>query len=245
MSEPMALEKMTEIRAQLLGYFTSTRVPYIAIRDQNGKLKTGNQSGDLDLVGVNKDGKLLIAECKGYGAGEEYQNWLTNSSIKFFEQIINNCIKNIKTISDSLWEHKFKEKKHKTDCLWIIFPGYFYPTSKPSYLYREGQNLSPLAIELKEKVEKIRETNNASQRKNDEIELLKIASDHFSKQFDTEIELIPIHQLIISLIPLIRADMEIRRKRYPDTSTEMIRWLVRAVQSKAIAGNDFTDPLLL
>lgn len=245
MSEPMALEKMTETRAQLLGYLTSTRVPYIAIHDKKGKLKTGNQPGDLDLVGVNKDGKLLIAECKGYGTGEDYQNWLTISSIQFFEQTIQNCIKNIKTISDSIWEHKFKKKGHKTDCLWIIFPGYFYPTSNPSRFYRKDRNLSPLESELKKKSEIIWETKDASQRKNDEIELLKIASVHFSKQFNTEIELIPIHQLIISLIPSIRADMEIRRKRYPDTSMEMIRWLVRAVQSKAIAGNDFTDPLLL
>lgn len=95
MSEAMALERMIQMLATFEGYLTDTRVPYLAkYEKRSGFEKTGTQHGDLDLVGVGLDRRLLVAECKGYGSPESYQSWFsvnyfmafTGFSLECFEQ---------------------------------------------------------------------------------------------------------------------------------------------------------------
>jgi hypothetical protein len=85
MSEAMALERMTQMLAELEGYLTATRVPYLAKQTKSGQDKTGMQHGDLDLVGIGPgpERRLLVAECKGYGSPEDYQNWLAPGAFQF------------------------------------------------------------------------------------------------------------------------------------------------------------------
>jgi len=41
MSEAMALERMTQMLAEIEGYLTATRVPYLAKYDRSGNKKKG------------------------------------------------------------------------------------------------------------------------------------------------------------------------------------------------------------
>jgi len=45
--------------------------------------------------------------------------------------------------------------------------------------------------------------------------------------FNPQVRVVPIHEIIETLIERINTDKDIRRKRYPVSALELIRWLTR------------------
>lgn len=62
--------------------------------------------------------------------------------------------------------------------------------------------------------------------------------ERFQKELKTmagcEVEILPIHEMIEQLFLMIKEDKNNRRKRYPDTALEMLRWLLRSMENKAL-----------
>jgi len=48
------------------------------------------------------------------------------------------------------------------------------------------------------------------------------------------VRLLPVHRLLRELFLGVPEDMLLRRKRYPDTAMEMLRWITRAVGHGAL-----------
>lgn len=64
-----------------------------------------------------------------------------------------------------------------------------------------------------------------------EEDLLVRAEKFLGETYDVQVRLLPVHQLLHELFIKVAKDMIIRRKRYPDTAMEMLRWTTRAVRS--------------
>ena len=54
-----------------------------------------------------------------------------------------------------------------------------------------------------------------------------ILSEELSKKFGFKVEILPIHSLIERLFFKVNEDMIVRRRRYPDTALELLRWIIR------------------
>ncbi len=232
MSEAMALERITQIRAELDGYLTQTRVPYTAKRMRTGDAKNGKQQGDLDLIGLGPREELLVAECKGYGTTEEYQNWCTQGRITELAKLIDNCATNIKEVSHSRWDPEFRTHHYRPTDIWIVFPGRLFPKRNPKKWRLQGPFdglLEPIRDDLA----------HAWQTTEDTEELERKVLQTFEQQFSTlysgiRVRLLPVHRLLEEVFQKVPDDMCTRRKRYPDTALELIRWMVRIVWSESL-----------
>jgi len=239
MSEAMALERMAQILAELEeeNYHTSTRVPYLAKKTSSGKKKSGKQAGDLDVVGIGVakadiNRKLLVVECKGYGGPEDYQNWLAPRNLESLIELVQGPSENIKEILDTRWDNEFQKRQYKPDEIWIVFPGYFFPRSDPSKRSTSklfDKNMKNIASDLYNEEKKQITENKRDYRIRGEIRLLNAAEENLGQIFNVKVKLFPIHILLQRIFILIKGDMTRRRKRYPDTAMEMIRWIVRTV----------------
>jgi hypothetical protein len=231
---------MVENLAKTEGYFaTSTDVPYLRKIDKNGNDKQGKQAGDLDVVGLNLEEKLLVIECKAYGGPEEYDNWFKNSRIKTIIELVENAVNNIDKVLDPQWDSVFEKFDHKPYEVWIVFPGSFFPKSK-KYSHELEHN-----IIVNDGLKSINQkywkdvVNTTSQEI--EKELLNIAEENLRAHYKVQVRLLPIHMLISNLFSSISKDMTIRRVRYSDTSSEMIRWIVRTVKSGCLNLDDIQE----
>jgi hypothetical protein len=234
MSEAMALERMTQILAELRGYLTATRVPYLAHYEKSGAEKTGTQQGDLDLVGMGPppDRRLLVAECKGFGGPESYENWLTASYLPYLQYLVWNVSKNIQAVSHVRWGPEFQAKNNRPDEVWIIFSGFFVPASNPArWSLPDKPNNKPFVEKMREFAQSA--WNSRDDEKKDEQEgyLLSTAEEFLGKRYDIRVQLYPIHRLLYELFQEVPKDMTRRRKRYADTAMEMLRWISRTVRS--------------
>lgn len=239
MSEAMAIEKMAENLAKTEGYFaTSTDVPYLRKRDKNGNDKQGKQAGDLDIVGRNLKNELLVIECKAYGGPEEYDNWFKNSRIKTIIELVESAVNNIDKVLDPQWDSVFKEHNHKPNIVWIVFPGSFFPKRK-THSYELEHN-----VIVNSRLEAINKKYYGGKKitsQEIEKELLDIAEKNLSAYYQVQVKLLPIHVMLSKLFSSISKDMTIRRTRYPDTSSEMIRWIVRTVKSGCLNLDDIQN----
>lgn len=64
------------------------------------------------------------------------------------------------------------------------------------------------------------------------VEDKKLLEEKLSKEMKFEVEIISIHELIKELFVEVALDMRKRRKRYPDTALELIRWFNRCYMKK-------------
>ena len=67
-----------------------------------------------------------------------------------------------------------------------------------------------------------------------EPKMLEAAEHLLSRDNACKVRLWPVHLLLRQLFLELPVDMRLRRKRYPDTSMEMLRWVHRAVQAGAL-----------
>jgi hypothetical protein len=237
MSEAMAIEKMAENLAKTEGYFaTSTNIPYLRKKDKNGNVKQGKQAGDLDVVGHNLENELLVIECKAYGGPEEYDNWFNNSRIKTIEELVDNAVNNIDKVLDPQWDLVFKKSSHTPHEVWIVLPGSFFPKRKAGLKRNVIVN-----SKLEEINKKYWKDGRSITTQAIEIELLDIAEKNLSEHYKVKVKLLPIHILLSELFSSISKDMYVRRTRYPDTSSEMIRWIVRTVKSGCLNLDDIQN----
>jgi len=243
MSEAMSLETMTKYLAELEGnYHTATRVPFYNKITAKGKPKDGKQAGDLDVVGIcnSKTRRFLVAECKGHGSPENYETWFIPTKLKVINYLIDSIVKdngnrniqnnNINKILDPIWDKEFELHEKKVDEFWLIISGSFYPKSNP-------ENWKSRNLEFIEKMWSIgKKYYNDSNLSPNEIEniLLEEAEKYYNDKKGITVRIIPIHKLIEKLIICICKDMLKRRKRYPDTALELIRWLVRTTWANII-----------
>ena len=236
MSEAMAIEKMAENLAKTEGYFaTSTDVPYLRKVDKNGNDKQGKQAGDLDVVGLNLENKLLVIECKAYGGPEEYDNWFKNSRIKTIIELVEGAVNNIDKVLDPQWNSVFKKFDYKPNEVWIVLPGSFFPKSKKQL----ERNI--IVNNRLESINKKYWEDATITSQEIEKQLLNIAEENLSIRYGVRVKLLPIHILLSKLFSSISKDMTIRRTRYSDTSSEMIRWIVRTVKSGCLNLDDIQE----
>jgi hypothetical protein len=67
--------------------------------------------------------------------------------------------------------------------------------------------------------------------------------EDLTKKFEVPVELLPIHELFEQIILRVNVDMRVRRKRYPDTALEFIRWLIKCVNAKKLSLKDLENQL--
>jgi hypothetical protein len=83
------------------------------------------------------------------------------------------------------------------------------------------------------------------QRSESEATLLARAEEVLAEINQVSVRLLPVHRLLRELFLRVPKDMLIRRKRYPDTAMEMLRWIARAVGHGALdleeIQNDLTN----
>jgi hypothetical protein len=238
MSEAMALERMTQMLAELEGYLTATRVPYLAKYTNSGEEKTGAQHGDLDLVGIGPEPecRLLVAECKGYGSPEDYPNWLAPDYLWHLQDLIHKASSNIQSIAHVRWEAEFKARDHRPDEVWIVFPGFFVPRSNPArWRVFKSEPHGRLVKQMMEAAQPVWKSKGKRQQSQAETTLLARAEEVLAEINQVSVCLLPVHRLLRELFLKVPQDMLRRRKRYPDTAMEMLRWTARAV------GHGFLD----
>jgi hypothetical protein len=232
MSEAMALERMTQMLAELEGYLTATRVPYLAKHTKSGEEKTGAQHGDLDLVGIGlePERRLLVAECKGYGSPEDYPNWLAPDYLWHLQDLIHKASGNIQAVAHVRWEPEFKARGHRPDEVWIVFPGSFVPRSNPArWRVFKSEPHGRLVKQMMEAAQPVWKSRGEGQQSHAETTLLARAEEVMAEINQVSVRLLPVHRLLRELFLKVPQDMLRRRKRYPDTAMEMLRWITRAV----------------
>lgn len=232
MSEAMALERMTQILATLEGYLTDTRVPYLAKFDRSGKEKIGTQHGDLDLVGTGPTQQLLVAECKGYGSPEDYPSWFNVNYLWHLQDLVWNASSNIQSVAHIRWRHEFEARNNKPDEVWVVFSGSFFPHSNPNRLKVNAAYYKPFINEMSKAAQPIWNSWKDKMQAEYEVYLLKAAEKFLEETYDVQVRLLPVHRLLHELFIKVAKDMIIRRKRYPDTAMEMLRWITRSVRSR-------------
>jgi hypothetical protein len=238
MSEAMALERMTQMFAELEGYLTTARVPYLAKYERESEnKKKGKQLGDLDLVGIGPapEQRLLVAECKGFGGPEDYQNWFTVYCLCELEDMVWKISSNVESVSHVRWGPEFEARKEqstgicKPDEVWIVFPGSFFPRSDPKRFEVDDADYKPFIEEMSKAAQPMWDSWEDGRQPEYEKELLAKAEIFLGESYDVQVRLFPIHHLLHQLFVGVTRDMVQRRKRYPDTAMEMIRWMARAV----------------
>jgi len=63
-----------------------------------------------------------------------------------------------------------------------------------------------------------------------------------SSNLGVQVKVMPIHMMIKELLERIKEDEDVRRKRYLDSASELIRWLFRAKERVDV--KEFLSPLL-
>lgn len=239
MSEVMGLEHLTLLLAQTEGFLTDARVPCTAKQTKAGASKTDGTMGDLDVVGLGPQGteprRLLVAECKGYGAPEDYPCWLTPPYLMHIEDLVWSIATNIASVPDVRWKAEFDARNGKpTDC-WIVFSGYFMPGKNNPRNWKITSTYHEDFIKnIKTKAEENWNKWKGSQASQIECDLLQDAEKYLSQKYGLRVRLLPVHLLIEELIIGISSDMTLRRKRYASPAAELIRWLVRAVRNDVL-----------
>jgi len=72
----------------------------------------------------------------------------------------------------------------------------------------------------------------------------KISSGNRSMVISSiQIEIKPIHEVILDIINTVKEDMYIRRKRYWNPALEMIRWIIRALKTHALTEKELIEAL--
>jgi hypothetical protein len=184
MSEAMALERMTQILAELEGYLTATRVPFLSWYDSYGYERSGLQHGDLDLVGLGPEGQLLVAECKGFGSPEEYPSWFTVDKLWFLQDLVWNASSNIQSVNHVWWRFEFEQRKNKPNEVWIVFSGSFFPRSDPRQVKVSDANYKPFMKEMSKAAQPIWDLWEDERQTEYEITLLTKAEDFLGKKYE-------------------------------------------------------------
>lgn len=237
MSEVMALERMTQMLAEFEGYLTGTRIPYLSRYDKSGKERTGDQRGDLDVVGIGPEPerRLLVAECKGYGSPEDYQNWTTTDLLCHLRYLVWSAAHNIASVTHVRWGPEFEARDNIPDEVWIVFPGSFFPRSNPSRWSIPGKQHNRYFVEAMIQVaQPCWDGQAAMNRSEQETLLLAEAERILGDKYKVRVQLLPVHRLLHRLFAEVPKDMIRRRKRYSDTAMEMLRWITRAVWHDAL-----------
>lgn len=179
MSEVMALESLVEQLLSFEGYWTKMRVPF---------KKPSGANSDLDVLGIKRGGRVVVAECKGWGSPEDYWNFDAPSRRKYLDELCREARDNFKHFLRSQ-QAKRLEIDH-IDEFYLVLPG------------RVGQeeNREALSARLKQKH--------------------RLPVSVF--------RLLCVHEVIRKLQDHVSKNMNERRKRYADTSLEMIRWVLRS-----------------
>lgn len=252
MSEPMGLEHLTELLAQLKGYHTSTRVPFVARLTKAGEKKEDNAQGDLDVVGLGPekdlhDGRrrLLVAECKGYGSPESYPCWLVPRFLCHIEDMVWGAARNVASVSDERWKSEFESRGSKpTDC-WVVFPGHFMPSkNRPKGWGKVHEAYHEFIKPMRVEAERVWEERSDASAREAEAGLLAQAEALLSSEYGVRVRLLPVHVLIEELITAVSSDMLSRRKRYPSPAAELLRWTIRATRNGVLDLGKIEDRLV-
>jgi len=57
------------------------------------------------------------------------------------------------------------------------------------------------------------------------------------------VEIKPVHEVILDIIKIVKNDMYVRRRRYWNPALEMIRWIIRALNSGALREDELVTAL--
>lgn len=237
MSEPMGLERMTETLAQVEGYLTETRVPFLARATRAGNLKTDRTPGDLDVVGLAPapDHDLLVAECKGYGSPEQYDNWLRPQMLAHLVDLVWGAAANIRELSHVRWSQEFAKRNHKPTVVWVVFPGHFMTGKSNPGNWEPVRGYEEFTEAMREPSRRAWRTWDGTRARSIERELLQIAGDYLRRRYELkEVRLMPVHDLVERLFDGVAQDMLVRRKRYPDSAAELIRWIARVSKAECL-----------
>ena len=83
-------------------------------------------------LGRQRQRRLLVAECKGWGRPEDYQHWLTPGYLWELDAGVRRLAGNIGKIADPRWKREFARRRNRPDEVWYVFPGTFDARSDPS-----------------------------------------------------------------------------------------------------------------
>lgn len=243
MSEAMATERIVALYAQLTGYLTEVRVPVLGRKKTDGGKKTGTQLGDLDVVGLSARGELLVAECKAYGGPESYENWLKPGRLRELNFLAWSSFQNIAEVRHPRWGPEFDARKNVPDELWLVFSGRFVALQSPASWQIKDDWHKNLLSGARSSIASMWDRRRDLSQRALETACLEAVSHVFSEEWKRRVKLMPVHRLIEALVQAVAADMKVRRKRYADTSLEMIRMLVRSVEAGALTSEDLAGAL--
>lgn len=112
MADEMVVEKLASDVAELKGYFTETRVPFLP------KDKEDENASDIDVLAIRKD-KVVAIEVKSHGKAYEYQNYNKSSFLKEVRSDLDKFKQ-----GGEVKDPRFGEIE-SFDEVWLIFKGHF------------------------------------------------------------------------------------------------------------------------
>lgn len=242
MSEPMAIEKLTAEYLKLSGYSIEIRIPYF----DESNIK---QAKDIDVIGIrsNRDRlNLILAECKAHGAPNSYHNYFTSTQLLHIQEIICKMSELLKQdyqsrILSNAWKGYFDPPLNTSITILLVLNGTFFPKSNPQ---KRVNHKNPLVAKILDE-----STSIYNERKDDkeimvfETQIISLVERILLQEYQVSIKILPIHRMIHSLFMGVKWDMMRRRKRYPDTSLEMIRWIIRSIENGAYVIKDMHNIL--
>jgi len=132
------------------------------------------------------------------------------------------------------WELEFARNNHRPDEVWIVFSGTFWLQSNPANWRVNKRYNKSFIRSLGEKLAPIWKGKNRTDHVSLENTAIEAAEGLLSETHGVTVRLIPVHVLLDRLFRQVPVDMRIRRKRYPDTALEMLRWVHRASRAGAL-----------
>ena len=201
------LENIVAAYYEIKGYFTKTRVPVgikerckiIEELERSGNKKAKKGISDIDIIAYKRDkDELIMIECKGWGSPEKYGHFNSPKKIEMLARVIIKRLCVWDNYANNSKEFNYNELKKFV----IIIPGAIREESKNDVKKRV--------------IDKIRQNP-----------LLRKYVDARRNTLKVEIDIKPIHELILGLVEEVKRDMVIRRKRYQNEALELIRWLIK------------------
>jgi hypothetical protein len=168
----------------------------------------------------------LVVSCRRYRGRTRLKSLLRTLNFEFSDTLSGN----IQSVAHVRWEAEFKARGHRPDEVWIVFPGSFVPRSNPArWRVFKSEPHGRLVKQMMEAAQSVWKARGDGQQSQAETTLLARAEEVLAEINQVSVRLLPVHRLLRELFLKVPEDMLRRRKRYPDTAMEMLRWITRAV----------------
>jgi hypothetical protein len=146
------------------------------------------------------------------------------------QDLVYNASNNIQRVAHVRWGPEFEARGRRPDEVWVVFPGSFFPRSDPGrWRVPRREGYRQFVEEMLQAAQPFWSSKGDGKPHQYETALLVTAEEVLGEINQVRVRLLPVHRLLHELFLRVPEDMLRRRKRYPDTAMEMLRWIARAV----------------